>query len=247
MFTGIIEETGKVVALKKDKSNLHISIINSFLKEIKVDQSIAHNGVCLTVVKKTHPRPFPKGRVINKRKSEEGYYTVTAINETLKKSNLGALKIGDEINLERCMKASGRFDGHIVQGHVDCTATVHSIVENNGSWIFRFKVSSPKPQASSPKKQDSNSQVENLLVEKGSVCVNGVSLTVVDVYRRQKTEDKIQKIKEEVNDKSVYFSVAIIPYTFEHTNFHSFKKGDLVNIEFDIVGKYISKILQNRF
>lgn len=204
MFTGIIEETGIVAALKrentssaKETGNLNISIRASFLKEIKVDQSIAHNGVCLTVV--------------DKRKD---YYTVTAISETLSRTNLGFLKIGDKVNLERCMKADGRFDGHIVQGHVDCTAKVDSIKEQNGSWVFKFKIMSREG-------------AWNLIVEKGSVCVNGVSLTVVNCGKNS-------------------FSVAIIPYTFHHTNFHALKTGDIVNVEFDIIGKYIEKILSSR-
>lgn len=203
MFTGIIEETGIVAAFKKENTssgkktgNFNISIHAAFLKEIKIDQSIAHNGVCLTVVDK-----------------KKDYYTVTAISETLSRTNLGLLKAGDKINLERCMKADGRFDGHIVQGHVDCTAKVDSIQEQNGSWIFGFRFSRAASQ--------------NLIVEKGSVCINGVSLTVVNCARNT-------------------FSVAIIPYTFQHTNFHALKAGDMVNIEFDIIGKYIEKILRNR-
>lgn len=198
MFTGIIEETGIIATLKKEKSNLHISIKSSFLKEIKVDQSIAHNGVCLTVFEK-----------------KKNYYTVTAIKETLEKTNLKFLKVGDLINLERCMKADARFDGHIVQGHVDCTATIDSIKEQDGSWIFKFNIS------------NLTSHTSNLIVEKGSICVNGVSLTVVECAKDS-------------------FSVAIIPYTFQYTNFYSLKAGDSVNIEFDIIGKYVSKILRDR-
>lgn len=196
MFTGIVEGTGTVTALKKEKSNLHISIRTSFLKELRVDQSIAHNGICLTVFKKS-----------------KNDYTVTAIKETISKTNLGFIKKGDKINLERCMKADGRFDGHIVQGHVDCTAKVTSIKEENGSWVYKFKIMS--------------AGFENLVVGKGSICVNGVSLTVVDCGKDT-------------------FSVAIIPYTYHHTNFHRFRLGDSVNIEFDVLGKYVAKILAAR-
>jgi riboflavin synthase len=192
MFSGIIETTGKVERLKKEQSNLHITIRSSFTNELKIDQSIAHNGVCLTVVS-----------------LDDETYTVTAIDETLRKTNLGSLQTGDVINLERCIKAGDRLDGHIVQGHVDQTGICSAVSENNGSWIFDFEY---------------DASTKNITVEKGSVCVNGVSLTVV-------------------NSKENSFSVCIIPYTFEHTNFHSIKKGTIINLEFDILGKYISKLL----
>ena len=179
-----------VVALKKERSNLHISLKSSITKELKIDQSVSNNGVCLTVVE------------IN---GDE--FTVTAIKESLEKSNLGLLEIGSKVNLERCMHLGDRLDGHMVQGHVDQSAKCTAIKEENGSHIFTFE----------------HKQSNNMTVEKGSVCVNGVSLTVVD-------------------SKDTSFSVAIIPYTFEHTNFHSVKVGSTVNIEFDILGKYIAKM-----
>lgn len=187
MFTGIIEEMGKVVAVMSDASNLTFCIKASFLHEIKIDQSIAHNGVCLTV-----------------DGIDSDYYTVTAIKETLDKTNLGKLVAGDDVNLERCLKLGDRLDGHIVQGHVDCTAIVTQIKNMNGSWEFHFRYN------------DTNF----ITVPKGSICVNGVSLTVVHSNHNE-------------------FSVAIIPYTFEHTNFKNVQEGDLVNLEFDVVGKYI--------
>jgi riboflavin synthase len=192
MFSGIIESTGKVVSLRREGSNLHIEVECGFADELKPDQSISHNGVCLTVTE------------INGKN-----YFVTAIDETLKRTNLGSLTKGDTINLERCVKAGDRLDGHIVQGHVDTTATVENILLEKGSWLFYFS------HKNSP---------SNLTVEKGSVCINGVSLTVVDS-----------------TDNS--FSVAIIPYTFEHTNFNRSKKGDIVNVEFDIIGKYVARLL----
>lgn len=192
MFTGIIETMGKVVDLKHNHSNLDILIESTFTPELKIDQSVAHNGVCLTVV-------GINGNV----------YCVTAVDETLKRSNLGNLKIGDAINLERCMLMNGRIDGHIVQGHVDCKAICKNSIDKNGSWEFYFEY-------------DENPK--HLTVEKGSVCVNGVSLTVV--------ESKINS-----------FSVAIIPYTFENTNFKNLKAGDAVNIEFDIIGKYVARLM----
>ncbi|APD07234.1 riboflavin synthase [Flavobacteriaceae bacterium UJ101] len=191
MFTGIIEDLGKVTHLAKDQDNLHITVQSSFTEEIKIDQSIAHNGVCLTVID---------------IKNDE--YTVTAIKETLEKTNLNSLKTGDEINLERCLKVGGRLDGHMVQGHVDQTATCVKIEDANGSTFFTFEY---VPQG-------------NTTVEKGSVCVNGISLTVINSTQNQ-------------------FSVAIIPYTIEHTNLKHIKVGDLVNIEFDILGKYIAKLM----
>ena len=190
MFTGIIESISTVVCLKNEGSNLHISCKSEITNELKIDQSLSHNGVCLTVVK-----------------IEDDVYTVTAIKETLEKSNLGGLKIEDKVNLERSMTLGDRFDGHIVQGHVDQKAKCTNILEENGSWIFTFEY---KPS-------------DNITVEKGSVCVNGVSLTVV-------------------NSKDYSFSVAIIPYTYNNTNFHTFEVGTNVNIEFDIIGKYIGKM-----
>ena len=195
MFTGIIEQLGKVVRLEKDSDNLHLSIQAPFTQELKVDQSVAHNGVCLTVVS------------ISDRE-----YTVTAIRETLDKTSLGLLEVGSVVNLERCMQIGGRLDGHIVQGHVDTTAEVLSIDDASGSWEFRFKF---------------NPEHGNLLVDKGSVTVNGVSLTVV-------------------NPTDNAFSVAIIPYTYEHTNFHSLRVGDKVNLEFDIIGKYVQRMMAPR-
>jgi len=195
MFSGIVEEAGRVVALEKDKDNLHISLESSFVSELKIDQSISHNGVCLTVV--------------NIKGSE---YTVTAIQETLLKSNLGQVKVGDGINLERSMMMNGRLDGHIVQGHVDQTAVCTQIEEADGSWYFTFEY---------------DATLGNITVEKGSVTVNGVSLTVV-------------------NSQDTSFQVAIIPYTYNFTNFHEFKIGTVVNLEFDIIGKYIAKIMKNQ-
>jgi len=200
MFTGIIETTGKVISIEKDKSNLRFGIEVSFIKELKIGQSVAHNGVCLTVEK-----IYPAKKI----------YIVTAVKETLTKSNLGVLKNGSIVNLERSLKVGDRLDGHFVQGHVDCTAEVKSIIKEKGSWIFEFRI------------QNSEFRIQNLIIEKGSICINGVSLTVVG---------------EEQN----IFSVAIIPHTFKHTNFSSLKKGNKVNIEFDILGKHIHKILSSR-
>ena len=190
MFTGIIESISTVVSLKNEGNNLNISCKSEITNELKIDQSLSHNGVCLTVVK-----------------IEDDMYTVTAIKETLEKSNLGGLKIGDKVNLERSIRLGDRIDGHIVQGHVDQKAKCTNIVEENGSWLFSFKYKTS----------------DNITVEKGSVCVNGVSLTVV-------------------NSGDNNFSVAIIPYTYNHTNFNTFEVGTVVNIEFDIVGKYIGKM-----
>ena len=192
MFSGIIEEAATVVSIEKDKENLHITIAPTFINELRIDQSISHNGVCLTVVKK-----------------DEHSYTVTAIKETLLKSNLGLLKPGDKVNLERSMLMNGRIDGHIVQGHVDQTAICTNVKEENGSWVFSFEYN-PEPG--------------NITVEKGSISVNGVSLTVV-------------------NSRSNTFDVAIIPYTFQFTNFHQISKSSVVNLEFDIIGKYIAKLV----
>ncbi len=194
MFSGIVEEAAKVTALEKDQENLHITLECSFVKELSIDQSISHNGVCLTVVKKTDKN-----------------YTVTAIKETLIKSNLGLLKIGDKVNLERSMKINDRLDGHLVQGHVDQTAVCTEVREAEGSWYYRFEYE--------PARDD------YITVEKGSVSVNGVSLTVV-------------------NSKDKSFEVAIIPYTYEVTNFHQIKPGTVVNLEFDIIGKYIARIIK---
>lgn len=193
MFSGIVEDAATVVNLVKEKDNLHITLQSSFTGELKIDQSIAHNGVCLTVVK-----------------IDGNNYTVTAIKETLLKSNLGFLKIGDKVNLERSMKLNERLDGHMVQGHVDQIARCSSVVESNGSWYFTFEY-------------DASSG--NITVEKGSISVNGVSLTVV-------------------NSKTGSFQVAIIPYTYEHTNFNQIKEGTIVNLEFDIIGKYITQYLR---
>ena len=195
MFTGIVETTGKVVKVEKEKGNIHFTIEAPFGNELKIDQSMCHDGVCLTVV-----RVFPKKK----------QYVVTAIDETLKKTNLGSWKPGYEVNLERSMKMEGRIDGHIVQGHVDQTAKCVKVIETDGSWMFTFEY---------------NTKQGNITVEKGSVSVNGVSLTIVD------------------SGKST-FSVAIIPFTYDVTNFHNFKKGTVVNIEFDIIGKYVAKLLE---
>jgi riboflavin synthase len=196
MFSGIVEEAAIVVKLEKEKDNLHITIKSSFVDELKIDQSISHNGVCLTVVKK-----------------DKETYTVTAIKETLDKTNLGILKPGDKVNLERSTKLDGRLDGHMVQGHVDQTAVCTEVIEAGGSWYYTFGY---EP-----------AQDDYITVEKGSVSVNGVSLTVV-------------------NSKPKSFQVAIIPFTYEVTNFHQIKKGTVVNIEFDILGKYIAKILKQQ-
>ena len=196
MFSGIVEEAAKVVAIVKEQENLHITLSCSFVNELKIDQSISHNGVCLTVVRK-----------------KDNTYTVTAIQETLLKSNLGRLTVGSEVNLERSMKMDGRLDGHIVQGHVDQTAICTGVKAAEGSWYYTFEY---EP-----------AQDDYMTVEKGSVCVNGVSLTVV-------------------NSKDRSFEVAIIPYTYEHTNFHEFEIGTVVNLEFDIIGKYISRIVRSQ-
>lgn len=196
MFSGIIEEAAPVVEIVKEKDNLHITMRCSFTDELKIDQSVSHNGVCLTVVKK-----------------DEDTYTVTAIKETLEKSNLGLLKPGDKVNLERSTKLDGRLDGHMVQGHVDQTAICANVREAGGSWYYTFEY---EP-----------AQDDYITVEKGSVSVNGVSLTVV-------------------NSKTKSFEVAIIPFTHEVTNFHQIKKGTVVNIEFDILGKYIARIVKQQ-
>ena len=192
MFTGIIEELGEVTELKTDKDNLHISVKSNISRALKIDQSLAHNGVCLTVVDLS-----------------ENAHTVTAIKETIDKSNLGELYIGSRVNLERAMKLGSRLDGHIVQGHVDQTATCVDIESLEGSWVYTFSY---------------DPSYHNITIEKGSITVNGVSLTVV-------------------NSQENRFSVAIIPYTFEHTNFHQIKINDSVNLEFDVIGKYVARLL----
>lgn len=198
MFSGIVEEAAKVVKLEKDQENLHITMQCSFADELNIDQSVAHNGVCLTVVK------------VDKAKKE---YTVTAIQETLDKSNLGLLEIGSKVNLERSMKIDSLLDGHLVQGHVDQTATCTNIREADGSWYFKFEYDP--------------SQEDYITVEKGSVSVNGVSLTVV-------------------NSKDNSFEVAIIPFTYDITNFHQFEVGTVVNLEFDVIGKYVARIVKQQ-
>ena len=190
MFTGIIEQIGHITAIQKEGENIHFTVQSSIANELKIDQSVAHNGACLTVVHVT-----------------EDLHVVTAIHETLEKTNLGDWKVGAKVNLERCMQMNGRLDGHIVQGHVDTTATCTNIEDQNGSWKFTF-----------------NYLTEQVTVEKGSITVNGVSLTVVD-------------------SKDIQFSVCIIPYTYEHTNFHQLKVGDKINLEFDIIGKYVAKLM----
>ncbi|HEU4717758.1 MAG TPA: riboflavin synthase [Bacteroidia bacterium] len=190
MFTGIVEATGRIEKIRNEKGNVHFSLSCPFLAELKIDQSVAHNGVCLTVAG-----------------IDETSYIVTAVTETLRKTNLGVLKEGDEVNLERCMRVGDRLDGHIVQGHVDTTGVCEEVRDDNGSTIFTFSYEKEK----------------GITVEKGSVCVNGVSLTVIDSAPGK-------------------FSVTIIPYTFSHTTFRNLGKGDKVNLEFDIVGKYIAAL-----
>ncbi|MDO8992670.1 MAG: riboflavin synthase [Daejeonella sp.] len=195
MFTGIIETIGRVSNLKRDQDNLEIIIESDLSNELKIDQSVSHNGVCLTVVALA-----------------DGTHTVTAISETLNKSNLGKLKEGDLLNLERCMQMNGRLDGHIVQGHVDQTGICTEVIEKNGSWDYTISY---------------DAAIGNITVEKGSICVNGISLTVV-------------------NSKENSFSVAIIPYTYEHTNMNSLRIGDIVNLEFDIIGKYVARLTRQK-
>ncbi|MBR6639497.1 MAG: riboflavin synthase [Muribaculaceae bacterium] len=199
MFSGIVEEAAKVVNITRDGGNVHLTLTCSFVNELKIDQSVAHNGVCLTVVN------LPG----------DDTYTVTAIQETLDRSNLGDLKVGDLVNLERSMLMNGRLDGHIVQGHVDCTATCQSVEEVDGSRYYLFRYNVDKEMA----------RKGYVTVEKGSVTVNGVSLTVCD-------------------SEADSFRVAIIPYTFEHTNFKNIQPGTRVNIEFDIIGKYLSRLME---
>ena len=193
MFTGIVEEVGEILEIKKDKGNLNINVAASMTSELKIDQSVAHNGVCLTVV------------AIN-----DNSYLVTAIQETLEKTNLGSLKDGDRVNLERGMKLGARLDGHLVQGHVDQIAQCVNVKEENGSWVFTFNY---------------DPALGNITIEKGSITINGVSLTVVNSGINQ-------------------FSVAIIPYTYEHTTFKNLKEGDTVNLEFDVIGKYVKRLTQ---
>jgi riboflavin synthase len=193
MFTGIIETTGEIAGIKEEGSNRHFKIASGISHELKIDQSVSHNGVCLTVTS-----------------IEDRAHWVTAIDETLQKSNLGQLRVGSKVNLERCMLSNGRFDGHIVQGHVDQQGVVSSVTDMNGSWLFVFRY---------------DGKTGNVTVEKGSIAVNGVSLTCF-------------------NSGPEEFTVAIIPYTFEHTNFHDLKEGDTVNLEFDIIGKYVQRLLR---
>jgi riboflavin synthase len=192
MFTGIIETLGKVTDLRHEQGNLHITVASLIAQELKIDQSVAHNGVCLTVIALA-----------------DGTHTVTAIEETLNKTSIGDLKVGEPVNLERCMQMNARLDGHIVQGHVDQTATCTNFTELDGSWEYTFEY---------------DTAVGNVTVEKGSICVNGISLTVV-------------------NSGPNYFSVAIIPYTYEHTNLHNVRIGTQVNLEFDIIGKYVARLM----
>ena len=200
MFSGIVEECATLVAMVKDQENVHFTFTCSFVGELKIDQSVSHNGVCLTVVSLT-----------------DDTYTVTAMKETLECSNLGLLQVGDEVNVERSMLMNGRLDGHIVQGHVDQTATCVAVEDAAGSYYFTFRYTFDKEMA----------KRGYITVDKGSVTVNGVSLTVCNP-----TDDT--------------FQVAIIPYTFEHTNFHAIRVGSVVNLEFDIIGKYISRMIQYR-
>lgn len=193
MFTGIIETLGKILVIERQQGNVNFTIESSFLNSLKIDQSLAHNGVCLTVVE------------VN-----SGRHTVVAIQETLLKTNLNVLKVGDWVNLERCMIANGRFDGHVVQGHVDQIGYCEAIEDQCGSWKLTFSY---------------DESLGNVTVEKGSICVNGVSLTVVDSHRNS-------------------FSVCIIPYTYEHTNFQHIRIGDSVNLEFDIIGKYVARMMK---
>jgi len=198
MFSGIVEEAAPVVQLEKEGGNLHITMECSFANDLTIDQSVSHNGVCLTVVD------------VNKEKNT---FTVTAIHETLEKSNLGLLERGDKVNLERSMKASSFLDGHIVQGHVDQTATCREVREADGSWYLKFEYDP--------------SQEDYITVEKGSISINGVSMTVV-------------------NSRDNSFEVAVIPYTYNMTNFHQMKPGTVVNIEFDVIGKYVAKIVRQQ-
>jgi len=193
MFTGIIEDLGVVSFLRREFDNLHISIESNITSQLKIDQSVSHNGVCLTVID-----------------IKDSIYTITAIQETLQKTNLSYLKVGDSINLERAMKLGDRLDGHIVQGHVDQIGSCTNIVEENGSWVFTFNY---------------NPNKNNITIEKGSITINGASLTVINSNKNE-------------------FSVAIIPYTYKNTNFNNIKINDTVNLEFDVIGKYVAKLMQ---
>ena len=195
MFTGIIETLGTIQEIQKEKENIHITVESSITAELQIDQSVAHNGVCLTVVA-----------------LKDNSYTITAIGETIKKTNLGNWKVGDSVNLERAMKLGARLDGHMVQGHVDQVGTCIIAKETGGSWLYTFVY---------------DETLNNITIEKGSITVNGVSLTVVDSQKNQ-------------------FSVAIIPYTYEHTNFNTFEVGTKINLEFDVIGKYVSKLYGNK-
>ncbi|QXP56705.1 riboflavin synthase [Cellulophaga sp. HaHa_2_95] len=195
MFTGIIETLGEVKTLKKEDTNLHITVKSSLTPDLKIDQSVSHNGVCLTVVA-----------------VKDDSYTVTAIDETLQKTNLDELKVGDKVNLERAMILGSRLDGHIVQGHVDQIGSCILIEEKEGSWVFTFEY---------------DAALNNPTIEKGSITIDGTSLTVI-------------------NSGANTFSVAIIPYTYEHTRFNTYKKGTIVNLEFDVIGKYVAKLMANR-
>ena len=191
MFTGIIETLGIIKEIRTEQGNLHITVASEITHELKIDQSVAHNGICLTVVQ-----------------IDQNQYTVTAIQETIDKTAIGTWQVGDTINLERAMKLGDRLDGHIVQGHVDQTGTCIRILEANGSWVFTFAY---------------DPSLSNITIEKGSITVNGTSLTVV-------------------NSAADSFSVAIIPYTYEHTNFHAYREGTMVNLEFDVIGKYVARL-----
>jgi riboflavin synthase len=195
MFTGIIETLGVIQEIKKENSNVHITMNSSITGELQIDQSVAHNGICLTIVAINDP-----------------FYTVTAIDETIKKTNLADWKVGDSVNLERAMKLGDRLDGHIVQGHVDQTGTCITAQQTDGSWLYTFEY---------------DEKLNNLTIEKGSITVNGVSLTVV-------------------NSKKNEFSVAIIPYTHEHTNFKTIEVDTKINLEFDVIGKYVSRLYANK-
>ncbi|MCV6631219.1 MAG: riboflavin synthase [Flavobacteriaceae bacterium] len=195
MFTGIIETLGKVHKIKEEGGNIHLSIDSDISSELKIDQSVAHNGVCLTVVA-----------------IEGSVYTVTAIEETLDKTSIGKLRVGDVVNLERAMIMGSRLDGHIVQGHVDCTGIVTKVAQKDGSWVFGFEY-------------DAN--MLHATIEKGSITIDGTSLTVIDSGKN-------------------HFGVAIIPYTYEHTRFHTYAPGTVVNLEFDVIGKYVAKLMQNQ-
>lgn len=219
MFTGIVEAIAQVVDIHAEGTNLTFTFESRIANELKIDQSVSHNGVCLTVVSIESTVGGSQSVVSNDPNNHladdinhSTFYKVTAIDETLKKTNLGKLKIGDKVNLERCMPANGRFDGHIVQGHVDQTGVCTAIEDQNGSWLISFEY---------------DAKNNNITVEKGSICINGVSLTVV-------------------NSKDNGFSVAIIPYTWEHTNFHQLSVGSIINLEFDILGKYMQKILARK-